>query len=81
MNVNTGELMRQYSDEYASQGFTPIPEDLMGEANKVLGERDQAMVDLNSNTPLANWAHKKRNEKAAKKKRRKMVKSSRRKNR
>lgn len=84
MNVDTGELRRLLSHEeelkLIKNGFTPVPEELKEEANRALGNRDSVVIDMETDTPLANWANKARS-KNKKKTKRKMATTSRRRNR
>lgn len=73
MNIDTGELIRLREGQEAPEGFVKVPEDLQDEANQLLECQYETKVDMKKNTPLVNWAKKK--------KRAKMAKNSRRKNR
>lgn len=65
------------------KGLEPLPDKLQEEAEKELAGRKEAFVDLKADTPLANWARKRRKTSTAKmkKKRRKMAQQSRKINR
>lgn len=79
MNTDTGEL-RMFaanlkSEELEMMGFTPVPNDLHEEAERVLDGKESVMVDIAQNTPLANWT--KRRQKSKKKVRAKIARKSR----
>ena len=65
------------------EGFESLPENLHQDAQKELNGLKETIVDLNTQTPLAQWARKKRKEKKVSKKkiRRKMAQHSRKMNR
>ena len=92
MNTNTGELMRMqvldFYPEELKKSFTPVPDDLADEADKIIQNAEAngvtPFVDMNSNSALAKWAIDKRTaqKKAEKRrKRQKMAKQSRKRNR
>lgn len=60
MNVDTGEIIRLKSLladlETIPQGFKIVPDDLSGEAEKEINDKDRAVVDMTKDTPLVNWA-------------------------
>ena len=86
MNVDTGEILRLKSlladAETIPEGFKIVPDDLSGEAEKELGDKDRTVVDMTKDTPLVNWA---KNQRVIKSKKRsnlpKMQKQSKRRNR
>jgi len=41
-------------------GFKQVPDDLVAEAEKELGEKDRVIVDMTKDTPLVNWARSQR---------------------
>lgn len=85
MNINTGELMMLRAEqakllEKEIEGFVKVPTELEEEAIKALDGKEKTIVDLESDTPLANWARQERKHKT-KSSRAKMAKASKRKNR
>ena len=80
MNCDTGELRRLLGSETLQEGFIQVPDDLAEEAEKVLGEKQSAFVDLKQHTPLADFARSQRVQ-TKKNNRKKMSKASKRKNR
>ena len=81
MNVNTGELYKMSPEmetelmkdreKNFKKLFEQVPKEYEEEALKELGDNDYVKVDMNKNTPLVNWAKKKRKNKMAKKSRKK----------
>lgn len=61
MNVDTGELvtLARLHDMFGDQipaAFKPVPDELIADAHKELGEKSSTVVDMNKDTPLVNWA-------------------------
>jgi predicted nucleic acid-binding Zn ribbon protein len=87
MNVDTGELIRLRNgltpEEAEMLGFTLVPKEHEAEANRIIKEaeadKQKAMADMTSDTPLVNWA--KTQQKKPCKNKAKMAKTSRRRNR
>lgn len=79
MNRDTGELRHLLADQEIPTNFTPVPNDLVKEANKELGGQSSVMVDMTKDTPLVRWA--KQSKPAKKRNHIKQAKESRRNNR
>lgn len=94
MNTETGELRRiavcgagpafrdkQELRKIMEDGFVPVPEELIEEANEILGDKDSAFADMTKGSPLICWAKSEQSKKANIAKKKKMAKASRRRNR
>lgn len=83
MNIDTGELMRLYADQFIPEGFESVPDEFQDEANELLGDKESVLVEVDGDSNLSKWRRQQLSvkERANKKNRRKIAKSSRRKNR
>jgi hypothetical protein len=67
MNPYTGHLIERDAATQVSPDYSRIPKRLEAEARRAMKDATETYIDLNSNSPLANWAEKKRKAKAKKK--------------
>ena len=90
MNVDNGHLIRlgiaekpkDFRQEIQRRmAYFDVPPELQFEAERELDGKNETYVDIKANTPLANWASKKRTERDKKKNKRHMAKKSKRRNR
>lgn len=80
--IDTGELFREHGSVEDLDSIHEVPEELEEEAEKALGDKDKVVIDLQADTPLANWArHQRAYHKNNTRKKRKMAKKSKQRNR
>lgn len=79
MNIDTGKLERLYENQKLEANFVQVPRELEQEALRELDGKQSTIVDLTTNSPLANFARSQR--KKRQKTRQKMAKASKRRNR
>lgn len=64
MNVDTGELYKHLDNlQELKEEIYPVPEKHQEEALQELGNKEQVVVNMDKDTPLVNWAKKKRKRK------------------
>ena len=84
MDINTGELRRYglITDDFPPENFKKIPKKFQEEAERELAGQNQAFVNMEESSPLADWAkHNRPHPDGNRKQRRRMAKEARRKNR
>lgn len=83
MNIDNGHLkfIADIKKAGVPVGYHEVPEDLAEEAAVVLQGRDEAYIDLKSQSPLAVWAGNLRDKRDKKKAKRKAAKEARKRNR
>lgn len=67
MNPNTGHLIALHDGTSISSAYDRLPKRLLSDAQQELSGKSETYVDLMSDSPLADWAKKKRKAKAKKK--------------
>jgi hypothetical protein len=54
--INGDLLERLRGEGEDTSNFTPVPEELQGEAERELDGKEETQVDLEADTPLTKWA-------------------------
>jgi len=71
MNPDTGHLLEITEEvdlkKLLDEGYQELPPELEEEAKRELGKRNETYIDLESSSPLAQWAADQRRRKAKRK--------------